>query len=371
METPSPGFEGTRGVPLSPRALYTLTRRRRWIECLVNVLIASYLEPKYVEKIRAVDSRMNVVYEPSLIAKPRYIADHKGQPFTRSADEERRWQELLAQAEVIFDFDQTHLDDLPELAPQARWLQTTSSGVARFISDQGYDKRMPDTVFTNAAGIHAQPLAEFCFMVMTIFNKGFLRLMEEQKARRWERYAGLDLSNRTLLIVGLGKVGEEVARLARQFRMHVIGIKRSTENADLDALNVDELYAPDELDRVLPRAEFLVLIAPHTKNTEHMMGAAQFALMPEGAVLVNIGRGALVDETALLASLESGHLRGAGLDVFATEPLPEESPLWHAPNVIVSPHSASTTDNENQLLTDLFCRNLKMYLAGKPLINVV
>jgi phosphoglycerate dehydrogenase-like enzyme len=294
-----------------------------------------------------------VIYEPTLIAKPRYIADHKGEAFTRSAEQEEHWQELLAQAEIIFDFDQTHLDDLPELATNAKWLQTTSSGVARFIAERGYDTRMPHTVFTNAAGIHAQPLAEFCFMVMTIFNKGFLSVLEDQKAKRWERYAGLDLSNRTLVIVGLGKVGQEVARLAKQFRMNVIGVKRSVDDADL------------------PRAEFLVLIAPHTPETEKMMGEKEFALMPEASVLVNIGRGALIDEPALIASLKTGHLLGAGLDVFETEPLPESSPFWQMPNVIVSPHSASTTNNENKLITNLFCQNLRHYLAGEPLLNVV
>lgn len=338
---------------------------------MTKVLIASYIEPEHVERIRQVDHRLDVIYEPALIATPRYIADHKGAAFTRSEEEEMRWQRLLKDADVIFDFDQTHLGDLPELATNAKWLQTTSSGVARFIGDNRYQERMPNTIFTNAAGIHAQPLAEFCIMVMTIFNKGILKMLEDQKQRRWERYAGLDLSNRTLVIVGLGKVGQEVARLAKQFRMKTVGIKRSIENVNPEDLNVDEIYTPDALERVLPEAEYLVLIAPHTGETEHMLGAKEFALMPERSVLINIGRGALIDEAALIDALERGHLRGAGLDVFATEPLPEQSPFWDMPNVIVSPHSASTTDNENRLITALFCQNLKLFLAGKPLVNVV
>ncbi|WOJ94692.1 D-2-hydroxyacid dehydrogenase [Congregibacter variabilis] len=337
----------------------------------VKVLITSYLEPEFVEQIRQVDTRLEVVYEPSLIAKPRYNADHKGLAFTRSAAQEARWQALLADADIIFDFDQTHLDDLPELAGNAKWLQTTSSGVARFIEENRYDQRMPHTVFTNAAGIHAQPLAEFCIMVMTIFNKGLLSLLEDQKRRHWERYAGTDLSNKTLVVVGLGKVGQEVARLARQFRMKTIGVKRSIEGLDARELNVDQLYAPDALHSVLPRADYLVLIAPHTDESENMMGEKEFALMPKGSVLVNIGRGALVDEPALIDALERGHLLGAGLDVFQTEPLPQDSPFWDMPNVIVSPHSASTTDNENRLITELFCENLKLFLAAEPLINAI
>jgi glyoxylate/hydroxypyruvate reductase A len=338
---------------------------------IMRILITSYLEPEYVEQVRQVDSRLEVIYEPSLIAKPRYNADHKGVAFTRSAAQEAAWQTLLADADIIFDFDQTHLDDLPELATNAKWLQATSSGVARFISENRYDQRMPNTVFTNAAGIHAQPLAEFCIMVMTIFNKGVLNMLQDQKKRHWERYAGTDLSDKTLVIVGLGKVGQEVARLARQFRMKTIGIKRSIEKVDANELYVDELYTPDALDSVLPVAEYLVLIAPHTHESENMLGEKELALMPEGAVLINIGRGALVDETALIDALQRGHLLGAGLDVFKTEPLPQDSPFWDMPNVIVSPHSASTTDNENKLITALFCQNLKLFLARKPLINVI
>ncbi|WP_415059846.1 D-2-hydroxyacid dehydrogenase [Congregibacter sp.] len=196
-------------------------------------------------------------------------------------------------------------------------------------------------------------------------------MLQDQKKRHWERYAGTDLSDKTLVIVGLGKVGQEVARLARQFRMKTIGIKRSIEKVDANELYVDELYTPDALDSVLPVAEYLVLIAPHTHESENMLGEKELALMPEGAVLINIGRGALVDETALIDALQRGHLLGAGLDVFKTEPLPQDSPFWDMPNVIVSPHSASTTDNENKLITALFCQNLKLFLARKPLINVI
>lgn len=337
----------------------------------VKVLIASYLEPEFVERIRQVSNELEVIYEPDLLAKPRYFADHKGEPLARTPEQEARWLELLASADILFDFDQSHLDDLPELALKAKWMQTTSSGVDRFLSDRGYYKRMPHTMFTNAAGIHAQPLAEFCLMAMIMFNKGSLQVLEDQKAKHWERYAGTDLSNKTLVVVGLGKVGQEVARLAKQFRMKTIGVKRAIKGANLAELNVDELYTPDNLHKVLPEAEYLVLIAPHTDETTKMMGEQEFNLMPKGAVLVNIGRGALVDEPALVKSLQNGHLAGAGLDVFEIEPLPESSPFWEMPNVIVSPHSASTTNNENRLITDLFCENLKRYLAGDKLINLL
>ena len=337
----------------------------------VKVLITSYLEPEFVERIRAVDNKLEVIYEPELLAKPRYIADHKGIPFTRTPEQEKRWLELLASADILYDFDQSHLDDFPELATNAKWMQTSSSGVARFIADQGYDKRMPNLVFTNAAGIHAQPLAEFCLMAMIMFNKGSLKVLEDQKVKKWERYAGTDLSNKTLVVVGLGQVGQEVARLGKQFRMRTIGIKRNVKGANLQDMFVDELYTPQDLHAVLPKADYLVLIAPHTDETSKMMGEKEFALMPKGSVLINIGRGALVDEPALIKALNSGHIAGAGLDVFDVEPLPTSSPFWDMENVIVSPHSASTTNNENKLITDLFCENLKRYLAGEEMLNLI
>lgn len=149
--------------------------------------------------------------------------------------------------------------------------------------------------------------------------------------------------------------------------MRVIGTARTARPMP----HVDALYAPAQLGRVLPQADFLVLIAPHTPATDGMIGAAELAMMKPSAVLINIARGALVDEDALIAALRDGRLGGAALDVFRTEPLPQESPLWDMPNVIVSPHSASTVRQENARITELFCENLRRYLDGRPLLNVL
>jgi glyoxylate/hydroxypyruvate reductase len=226
-------------------------------------------------------------------------------------------------------------------------------------------------LFTTASGVHSRPLAEFCIMAMLMHNKGAARIFRDQARSHWERYAGTDLHGRTLGIIGVGKIGAELARLARAFGMQVLGVKRNVAGVDPAALHLDELFAPQELRRMLPRAEYLVLTAPHTDETEQLLGAAELALLPQGAFFVNIGRGASVDEPALIAALRSGHLGGAALDVFAEEPLPPESPLWGLPNVMVSPHSGSTSDRENALITELFCQNLRRYLAGEPLLNVL
>lgn len=336
----------------------------------VNVLIATYLEPEHIERVRAVSPRLDVIYETELLPTSRYPGDHYNS-IQRTPEQEARWRELLGQAEVLFDFDPTHRADLPELAPQLRWVQATSAGIGQFVRRQGYDKRIPNAVFTTASGVHARPLADFCVMAMLMFAKGLLRMLEDQRAHHWERYAGLDLEGRTLGIVGVGRIGAEVARMGRALGMRVAGVKRSVAGVDPAALNLDELYPPEQLHALLRQSEYLVLIAPHTDETEHMIGAAELGMLPQGAFLINIGRGALVDEAALIEALRSEHLGGAALDVFAEEPLPHDSPLWDLPNVLVSPHSGSTSDRENARITELFCENLRRFLAGEQLLNVL
>jgi len=162
-------------------------------------------------------------------------------------------------------------------------------------------------------------------------------------------------------------VGRELAWLAKCFDMRVIGTTRITK----DILHVDTLYTPAELDIILPQADFLVLTAPHTPQTENMIGRAELALMKPSAVIINIARGVLIDEDVLVAALQAGKLAGAALDVFRTEPLPPDSPLWDMPNIIVSPHSASTVTQENARIVELFCDNLRRYLNHQPLRNVL
>jgi phosphoglycerate dehydrogenase-like enzyme len=334
-----------------------------------TVLIASYLEPEFVELIRRVDERVDVLYAPDLLAPPRYPADHGGRDVRRTPEEEARWRGLLARADVLFDFDRSNARELPQLAPRVAWIQATSAGIGEFVGRMGYAHSMPHTVITTASGVHAQPLAEFCFMVMIAFHKQLLRTLGDQRRQHWERFAGADLQDQVLVVVGVGRVGREVARIGQSFGMRVIGVKRSPSDAVARDLHLDELYGPGDLDRVLTRAQNLVLIAPHTNETEGMIGAEQLALLPPGAVFINIGRGALVDEAALVSALASGRLLGAGLDVFREEPLPPASPLWTMDNVIVSPHSASTSTRENARITDLFCANLRRFLDGRPLMN--
>lgn len=333
----------------------------------LKVLVASYLEPQLVEQIRREVPEVDVMFRPELLGKPAYTADHTSLP-QRTPEQEQQWRALLAEADVLFDFDYTHREDLPALAAKLKWIQATSAGIGQFVKRMGYAERT-NWIFTTASGVHARPLAEFVVMAMLMFAKDYPYLEREKASRHWQRYCGTELAGKTIAIIGLGKIGREIARIASALDMRVIGSRRHLTGVPVPG--VDQLYGPDELFTILSQADFLALSCPHTPDTDGLIGAKELAALPVGAALINIARGAVVDQTALVEALRSGHLRGAALDVFATEPLPPDDPLWTMPNVIISPHSASTADAENEKLTRLFCDNLKRYLAGEPLLNVL
>lgn len=335
----------------------------------VTIAFASYLEPDQVQRIAAVSPDLKVIYEPTLLAPPRFAGDHTGRPdFRRTAEQEGRFRQHLAEAEVLYDFDRPLAPSLPSLAPRLRWIQATSSGIGPFVRNAGLDAT--DILITNAAGIHAVPLAEHTLLSLLYFVKELPLRLRDQRERVWERYSGREMRGMTVAVIGLGAVGQEIARLCRAVGLRVIGVRRRPVD-DPAALHVDEAATPDRLHQVLPRADAVVLICPHTPETEGMIGASELAAMRPGTVLINIGRGALVQEPALVEALRSGHLGGAALDVAAQEPLPADHPLWGLPNVLITAHSASTVDKENERLTDLFCENLRRYLAGAPLINLL
>ena len=332
----------------------------------MRILIASALEPPLIERIRAVDPRLDVVYRADLIGRPRYPGDHTA-PMTRTPAQAAEWASLVAEAEVMLDVDRATERDLARQAPRLRWIQLSSSGVVHIVEQMGLGDR--PIVVTNAAGMHALPLAEFVLFAMLYFAKRMPRVLADQRRHHWERFALDTLPGKTLGIVGLGHVGGAIARLARSAGLRVVAVRR-TAGAASESPDADAVYPPAGLRTLLGESDYVVLIVPLTPETAGLLGKAELAAMKPGAVLINIGRGQLVDEAALVESLRSGNLGGAALDVFATEPLPKASPLWDLPNVLVTPHSMSTALDENEWLVDLFSDNLRRYLAGQPLRNV-
>jgi glyoxylate/hydroxypyruvate reductase A len=332
----------------------------------LRVLIASPLEPPHVARIAAADPRVSVLYEPGLLPVPRYAADHTGVPRPLSAAELGAWAALRQQADVSFDFDWQAPADMAANCPRLRWVQATSAGIGGFLERTGLAGA--PLVFTTAAGVHGIPLAEFALLGLLYFAKGMPALAGAKSARAWQRYAGSQVSGSRVLLVGLGGAGREVARLLAAAGVEVCGAGRPGHRYDVPG--VTSYVASGQLREVLPGMDALVLACPLTEQTRGLIGAGELALMRPGAVLVNISRGAVVDEQALVSALRSGHLGGACLDVFATEPLPSGSPLWDMPNVIVSPHSAATVAAENGLITDLFIDNLQRWLTRRPLRNI-
>ena len=333
----------------------------------VRVLIASWLEPFLIDRIRGVDRRLEVVYRSDLLGPPRYPGDHTA-PVTRTPAQAAEWAALVAMAEVMFDVDRASSGDLPRQAPRLRWVQLSSSGVGQLVERTGLGAS--PIVVTNAAGVHATALAEFVLFAMLYFAKRMPRVLADQRRRHWERFALDTLPGKTLGVVGLGQVGRAIARVARGAGLRVVAVRRTASGTGSDLPDVAVVYPQSGLGALLAESDYVVLIVPFTPDTAGLLGAREIALMKPGAVLINIARGQLVDEPALIDALRSGHLGGAALDVFATEPLPANSPLWDLPNVLVTPHSMSTALGENEALVELFCENLRRYLAGEALRNV-
>lgn len=332
---------------------------------MTSVLLASYLEPECVELIRAEVPQVDVVYEPELLPRPRYRSDHDGHPAELPEAGRQRWAELLKSADVMFDFDWEQPALMPTRCPNLRWVQATSAGIGGVVAEAG----LADAPFalTTAAGVHAIPLAEFVLAGVLHLIKNFPLLELRKRERVWERFAGGELFGRSATIVGLGSVGRQVGLTLHHLGVEVTGVSR---RAGVDVPSGFKTVIPvGHLDDAINGADLLVVSCPLTRETRGLVGHRELALLKTGAIVTNIGRGPVIDETALLEAIETGHLGGAVLDVFDEEPLPSDSPFWELPNVLVSPHSASTVANENARLVDLFIGNLRRFLDGEPLIN--
>ncbi len=329
----------------------------------VTVVITSPLETEHAARIAAAyPDRVEMVHRPDLLPPPRFIADHGGDPaWRRTPEQEAAWQELLERAEVVWDFP-AGVNDLRDIAPKLRWVQTTSAGVGQVVKRLGLGES--DLIVTTASGVHARPLTDFVFAALLSHVKRFPHLRAEQQAHRWERFCATELQDHTMAIVGPGRIGREVARIARCFGMTVWAMARDNAPGRAEQLGVDRLWTRPELREMLGRADCVVLCTPHTPETEGLIGREEIASLKPGVVLVNIARGVVIDEDAMIQALRDGRIGFAALDVFRTEPLPPDSPLWDLPNVLVCPHSASTADTENAKITDLFIANLGHYLAG-------
>jgi phosphoglycerate dehydrogenase-like enzyme len=253
---------------------------------------------------------------------------------------------------------------LIDAAPNLQWLQLVSAGLDHPV----YQPSMQRGVrISTAAGTNAEPVALNALTGLLMLSRDFPHWLRAQQQKVWapiqDAQLPRDLQGQTAVIVGVGHIGTRIARGLQALGMRTIGLRRQAQPAEF----FDEVRGLEAIDTVLPRCDWLVLACPLTEQTRRLVDARRLALLPRGAGLVNIARGEIVDEAALIESLASGHLLGAYLDVFVQEPLPPESPLWTLPQVLMTPHSASASLGTRQRGAELFLRNLQAYLQGAAL----
>lgn len=333
-----------------------------------NVFVGTYFEPEEIDRLRREVARrgLKLVYHGEWLQPAAFPAEHNHN-FQLTPEQWDGWLADLKQADIMLDFESVTLPRWvsENLTPRLQWLQATSAGVGQTIAKAGLGET--GLIVTTASGVHAQPLAEFVMMGLLMWSKEYPMIARQQREKVWRKYATGELPGKVLTIIGPGKIGRRVAELARAFGMRVLAGPSSLENRTPADYNADELVSVEKpaLLETLAQTDALVLAMPHTPATEGMIGEAEFVALKPGAYFVNIARGKVVDEQALIEALRSGHLSGAALDVFDIEPLPAASPLWEMDNVVVAPHSASTVYAENSRIIDLFLENLDFFLAGQ------
>jgi phosphoglycerate dehydrogenase-like enzyme len=272
--------------------------------------------------------------------------------------------------------------------PRLAWVHSATAGVERVLTP---GSRQRDLLITNARGVFSRPIAEYVLMMILAVSRRLPQLLELQRERTWQPLEGAELSDVTVGIVGLGSIGRAVATLATAFGCRVIATRRRSEagaaaapdgeppqdearpgaGSTGEGLVLDQVLGPDGLPALLAESDFVVLAAPLTPTTEGLIDGPALEAMKPGAWLINVARGRLIDERALLRALREGHIGGAILDTFRDEPLPPSSPFYDMDNVIVTPHTSWSSGRVLDRSVELFCANLRRYAAGQPLVNVV
>jgi phosphoglycerate dehydrogenase-like enzyme len=307
---------------------------------------------------------------------PRLLLSHEFPPETRGSldDLETALRDRLPDAEVVRATDYTDsvakvadaeiivehglYDDHLDAAESLQWVQSLSSGANRYDRDRLRDM---DVLLTTASGVHARPIAEQVLTYLLAFERDLLRGLSQQRDHEWRRFPAGELSDCTLVVVGVGTIGGRIAELASTLGMDMLGVRG---HPDRPHAAVDKMVGPDALHSALGRADYAVLACPLTEATRRMVGPAELTSLGNDGVLVNVARGAVVDQDALTEALQTGDLRGAALDVFEKEPLPAESPLWNLSNVVVTPHMAGGTPLFPERCAEIIAENYRHFVAG-------
>jgi phosphoglycerate dehydrogenase-like enzyme len=352
------------------------------VEQRLHILVTFALEPELVERIRAVSpERIDIELlgqdQRRLLRGFKYPSEREREAVAEGL------HGAFEHADIVFGFWGAELHsaltyaaakdalagrlNLGDVAPRLKWVQLTSAGADRLLNSGFIEEGV---TVTTVSGLHATPIGEFVLSAILMFAKGAPKFMRAQMQHEWARFAPSELYGKTVGIVGMGHIGTEVARLAKAFGCRIVATKRSaTERTS--GPHADEIMPAAELHRLLGESDYVVLSTPLTPETRGMIGEAELRAMRPTGVLVNIARGAVVVEDALVRALREGWIAGAALDVFEKEPLPADSPFWDMENVILTPHISGGTEIYNQRAVQIFVDNLRCYVAGEPLRNVV
>jgi D-2-hydroxyacid dehydrogenase (NADP+) len=297
------------------------------------------------------------------VAQIRAIAPHKRIRITQDRDE---IEAMLDEIEIaVASFPR----DLLPRARNLRWLQQWGAGADWLMR---YPEAVEmDFVLTNASGVHAVPISEHIFAYLLAWARNLCQAVRAQERHEWVHHSQhrvFELADKTLLLVGVGAIGERTALLAEAWGMRVLGVRRDPA---VGAQGVDAMHSSDQMLKLLPEADFVVLTIPMTHETQGLIGERELRAMKPSAFIINIGRGGTIQEHVLIRALQAGWIAGAGLDVFETEPLPADSPLWDMENVIITSHYSGLTPRYHERAMHIFLDNLRRYQAGEPLRNVV
>ena len=273
---------------------------------------------------------------------------------------------LIASTDILLTFSPFMADHVARDAARLKWIQVLGSGVDGIVNLPSLRK---DVLITNGRGVQATPVSECAFALMLALSRDMPRMIANQAERRWARWPSQVMHGRTLGILGVGQIAEELAAKAKAFGMRVVGISSS----DRAVPGFDRMYARDDLANAVRELDYFVLLTPYSPRTHHIVNANVLSNMKRSAFLVNVARGGVLDEADLIAALRAGIIRGAALDVFSEEPLPAESELWSLPNVLISPHLAGLNSSYPQSILPLVEQNIRLFLAGRrhEMINVV
>jgi phosphoglycerate dehydrogenase-like enzyme len=337
------------------------------------VVAAAPITEQLVDLVVTAEPRIDFVRDQALLRPMRYPGDHSGPPgFQRSREDQKRYDDLIDTAEVLYglpDESSSQLARTVNANPALRWVHAMPAGAGGQLRSAGLsDEQLKRVIVTTSAGVHAEPLAEFAIFGLLAAAKTLPRLLEQKAANQWtDRWQMKHLFQQTILIVGLGSIGRATAKKLSALGVRVIATSRHGSSAE----GVSEVIHPDRIAATAAAVDGIVVTLPGTDATRGMISADVLAALKPGATVVNVGRGTVIDEGALVESLQSGHVGFAALDVFAQEPLSENSPLWSLPNVLISPHTSALNENIDRDIAQLFAENATRFLDGEPLRNVV